>query len=60
MSLQTRPRLTPDEYLALERAAETRSEFFGGEMFAMACIPIPTSLSCAENRSSPMNTGIHC
>jgi Uma2 family endonuclease len=36
MSLQTRPRLTPEEYLALERAAETRSEFFNGVMFAMA------------------------
>lgn len=36
MSLQTRPRLTPEEYLALERAATSKSEFFNGEMFAMA------------------------
>jgi Uma2 family endonuclease len=28
--------LTSTEYLAIERAAETRSEFFDGEMFAMA------------------------
>jgi Uma2 family endonuclease len=31
------PRLfSPEEYLALERAAETRSEFYDGEIFAMA------------------------
>ena len=28
--------LTPEEYLALERQAETKSEYLGGEMFAMA------------------------
>ncbi len=28
--------LSPDEYLALERAAEFKSEYFAGEMFAMA------------------------
>jgi Uma2 family endonuclease len=30
------PRLTPMEYLAIERAAPTKSEFYDGEMFAMA------------------------
>jgi len=30
------PRLTPMEYLAIERAASTKSEFYDGEMFAMA------------------------
>jgi Uma2 family endonuclease len=29
-------RLTEAEYLKMERAAEFRSEFFGGEMFAMS------------------------
>jgi Uma2 family endonuclease len=29
-------RLTPDEYLAIERAAETKSEYWDGEMFAMS------------------------
>lgn len=29
------PRMTPAEYLALERQAETRSEFLDGEVFAM-------------------------
>jgi Uma2 family endonuclease len=37
MSLPQRVRkLTPAEYLAIERAAEFRSEYFDGEMFAMA------------------------
>ncbi len=30
------PRYTAAEYLALERAAETKSEYLGGEIFAMA------------------------
>lgn len=33
---QRGPNLTPAEYLAKERAATYRSEYFGGEMFAMA------------------------
>jgi Uma2 family endonuclease len=33
---QTAPRLSEAEYLAIERAAEFKSEFFDGEMFAMA------------------------
>jgi Uma2 family endonuclease len=36
MQVQTRHRLTPEEYLAIERAAEYRSEYYNGEMFAMA------------------------
>jgi Uma2 family endonuclease len=35
MSSQRKTLLTPEEYLAAERKAETRSEFFGGEVFAM-------------------------
>lgn len=34
-SVRTRPRLTPEEYLAIERAAETKSEYLDGEMFPM-------------------------
>ncbi|MHB2020111.1 MAG: Uma2 family endonuclease [Candidatus Xenobia bacterium] len=30
------PRLTPEEYLKIERQAERKSEFYNGEMFAMA------------------------
>jgi len=35
VSTQTRVRLTPEEYLAIERNAETRSEYFDGEMYPM-------------------------
>lgn len=36
MSLQPKTFLTPEEYLAIERKAEYKSEYFNGEMFAMA------------------------
>lgn len=35
MSSQTKTLLTPEEYLAIERKAEVRSEYYGGEMFLM-------------------------
>lgn len=35
MDAQSRPHLTPEEYLAIERQAEVRSEYLDGEMFAM-------------------------
>ncbi|MBA3713510.1 MAG: Uma2 family endonuclease [Pyrinomonadaceae bacterium] len=35
MSSQTKSFITPEEYLAIERKAETRSEYFDGEMFPM-------------------------
>lgn len=35
MSSKPRPRYTPAEYLAMERQAEQRSEYLGGEIFAM-------------------------
>jgi Uma2 family endonuclease len=34
VSTQPKPRLTPEEYLAIERMAEFRSEYYNGEMFA--------------------------
>ena len=36
MSVQLKPFLSPQEYLALERQAETKSEYYAGEVFAMA------------------------
>ncbi len=36
MSLQPKASLTPEDYLAIERQAEYKSEYFHGEMFAMA------------------------
>ncbi len=34
--IQPKPRITPEEYLALERAAATKSEYFDGDVFAMS------------------------
>lgn len=36
MSSAPKTNLTPEEYLAIERAAETKSEYFRGEMCALA------------------------
>jgi Uma2 family endonuclease len=36
MSVHHRPLLTPEEYLAIERKAEAKSEYFAGEIFLMA------------------------
>ncbi|MGE3405508.1 MAG: Uma2 family endonuclease [Pirellulales bacterium] len=36
MSVAEKPLLTPQEYLAIERQADFRSEFYRGEMFAMS------------------------
>ena len=36
MSSQAKTFLTPEEYLAIERKAEYKSEYFNGEMFALA------------------------
>ena len=36
MNPQLKPRLIPEDYLALERRAEYKSEYFNGEIFAMA------------------------
>jgi Uma2 family endonuclease len=36
MSLHRQAKLTPEEYLALERTAEYKSEYLAGEIFAMA------------------------
>jgi Uma2 family endonuclease len=36
MDAQLKPHLTPEEYLAIERQSEIRSEYLDGEMFAMS------------------------
>ncbi len=36
MSAQSQPRLTPEQYLESERAAEFRSEYYCGQIYAMA------------------------
>ena len=35
MATQSKTFLTPEQYLEIERAAEFKSEYYGGEMFAM-------------------------
>lgn len=35
MASDPRPRISPEEYLALERQAETKSQYLDGEIFAM-------------------------
>ena len=44
MSTRPKTRLTPQEYLAIERAAETKSEYFNGEMFPMRAESQPRDL----------------
>jgi len=36
MSVAIKPKYTPQEYLDIERKAETKSEYFNGEIFALA------------------------
>ena len=36
MSAQSQPRLTPEQYLEIERAAECKSEYYNGRMYAMS------------------------
>lgn len=36
MSAQPQPRLTPEEYLELDRASEFRNEYYNGRMYAMS------------------------
>jgi Uma2 family endonuclease len=48
MSSQRKTLMTPEEYLAAERKAETRSEYFGGEVFAMVGASKRHNLSAAN------------
>ncbi len=36
MSAQTQPRLTPEQYLEIDRASEVRNEYYQGRMWAMS------------------------
>jgi Uma2 family endonuclease len=51
MSSQPKNYLTPEQYLEIERKAEFKSEYYAGEMFAMA------GGSLAHNRLSIATTG---
>jgi Uma2 family endonuclease len=41
MSAQALPKITPEQYLEAERSAEFRSEYYGGQIYAMAGGTIP-------------------
>jgi Uma2 family endonuclease len=44
MSTLPKTHLTPEQYLEIERQAETKSEYYQGEMFAMAGVAEPHNL----------------
>ena len=44
MEPRRKPFLTPEEYLVLERQADTRSEYLNGETFAMSGGSFPHNL----------------
>ena len=48
VSTQPQPRLTPDQYLELERRASIKSEYFRGEMFAMSAASYRHNLIAAN------------
>ena len=48
MSSQPHPKLTPEEYLALERVAEYKSEYYKGEMFAMSGASLPHNILVSQ------------
>ena len=48
MSAQAQPRLTPEQYLEIERAAEFRNEYYNGRMYAMSGGSFPHALVIAN------------
>jgi Uma2 family endonuclease len=48
MALAAKPRYTPEQYLASERAAEHKSEYINGEIFAMSGASREHNLICVN------------
>ena len=48
MPAQSIPRLTPEQYLEIERAAEVRSEYYDGEMFEISPVTYAHALVVAN------------
>ncbi len=44
MSAHPQPRLTPEEYLELDRASEFRNEYYNGRMYAMSGGSVPHAI----------------
>jgi Uma2 family endonuclease len=57
MSSLPTTRLTEEQYLTLERAAETKSEFYDGQMYAMAG-GTPTHSLLANNMGAILRSGV--
>ena len=57
MSAQPTPRLTPEEYLRMERAADYRSEYYDGQMLAMSGGTYPHVLTIS-NVSRPLGNSL--
>jgi hypothetical protein len=51
LSTQALPFLTPEQYLEIERKAERKSEYWNGEMFAMAGATEPHNLVASNTAS---------
>jgi Uma2 family endonuclease len=48
MSAQAQPRLTPEQYLQIDRASECRNEYYDGRMYAMSGGSFPHALIIAN------------
>lgn len=57
MAAQPSPRITPEQYLEIERAADTRHDYFEGQMFAIAG-GLPQHATIILNLGSEMRAGL--
>jgi Uma2 family endonuclease len=57
MSTQPRPFISPERYLEIERAAEYKSEYFQGEIFAMPAAR-ETHVLAASNLTHELHNGL--
>ena len=48
MAVQARPKLSPENYLAIERSADYKSEYLNGEIFAIVGASEPHNLIVAN------------
>lgn len=53
MATQSKAHLTEAEYLALDREATVKSEYFDGEMFAIVGGRLQTGTACIMNSGRP-------
>ena len=58
MTAVPKPKLTPAEYLAIERAAEFKSEFYNGEMFPLHPPEGPPGMAGASYAHTRINDNL--